>query len=146
MCNYFSFYLISYLFLSFFHIFILYRAYCIYNNSLFNSCNHTIYTLYITWDFARLKYAYFGQAISRYTSRAISRIGNLRFLRCSRTDKVNRSMSSGVKLEAIVRYPRSDLLSRTRAFYLSVAMKSQPRVEYLDFHYWRSTNILVVNK
>lgn len=56
----------------------------------------------------------------------------------SRTDKVNRSMSSGIKLEAIVQYSRSELLSRTRAFYSSAAMKL-PRVE-IRFPFFRHLN------
>lgn len=69
-------------------------------------------------------------------------VGNLEYRRpvispYSLADKVNRSMSSGIKLEAIVQYSRSELLSRTRAFYSS-AMKP-PRVE-IRFPFFRHLN------
>lgn len=78
--------------------------------------------IYVVRSITRLERIHFGRPV-RLTSN-FSWIGDLWFPQRSRTDKVNRSMSSGVKLEAIVQYPRSDLLSRTRAFYSSAAMKS----------------------
>lgn len=90
--------------------------------------------------FVRSKRAHFGQPRER--SRTRSAISPM----LARTDKVNRSMSSEVKLEAIVRIQRSDLLSRTRAFYSSAAIKSQRvKIWLLSFRHRSSRKLQKTN-